>query len=75
MFLFSRAISDLIDTHGHWPFRLIRKTWSRVLRDASGSTAIEYALIAGGIALAIIGAVTLLGGEVVALFTSLADLF
>ncbi len=74
MFLFSRAISDLIDTHGHWPFRLIR-TCSRVLRDASGSTAIEYALIAGGIALVIIGAVTLLGGEVLALFTSLADLF
>lgn len=35
-----------------------------------GATAIEYALIAGGIALAIIGAVQIVGADVLALFKS-----
>ena len=42
--------------------------FSRFLRDESGATAIEYALIAGGIAIAVIGAITAVGG---ALDTSL----
>lgn len=41
-----------------------------LLRNTSGATAIEYAIIAGGVALVIIGAVTVLGGEVLMLFQS-----
>ena len=47
---------------------------SRFIRDVSGATAIEYALIAGGIALAIIAAVTTLGAALNATFTNLAAL-
>jgi pilus assembly protein Flp/PilA len=43
----------------------------KFLRDESGATAIEYGLIAAGIALAIITAVGLTGDKLVALFTSL----
>ncbi len=39
--------------------------------DVSGATAIEYALIAGGIALAILVAVGLIGDELAALFNEL----
>ena len=41
------------------------------LRDTSGATAIEYAMIAGGIAVVIVAAVTLLGQNVKALFSSI----
>lgn len=44
----------------------------KFLRATSGATAIEYALIAGGIAVAIIGAVALLGTNVTGLFTSVS---
>jgi pilus assembly protein Flp/PilA len=43
-------------------------------RDESGATAIEYSLIAGFIALAIIAAVGLTGQRLVQLFESLLDL-
>jgi pilus assembly protein Flp/PilA len=42
------------------------------LRDESGATAIEYALIASGIAVAIATAVTTLGTSVKGLYTSVA---
>jgi pilus assembly protein Flp/PilA len=45
------------------------------LRDESGATAIEYSLIAGMIALAIIAAVGLTGEKLVELFTSLLSAF
>ena len=38
--------------------------------DTGGTTAIEYAIIAGGIALVIIGAVSTLGDYVKAMFVS-----
>ena len=44
-------------------------------RDASASTAIEYALIAAGIAVVIIGAVALAGGALTNTFNSIAGLF
>ena len=50
---------------------MLRKFW----RDESGATAIEYGLIAAGIALAIIAAVGLTGDKLVALFTSLLNAF
>ena len=40
--------------------------------DASGATAIEYGLIAAGIAVAIIVAVQLVGGNLSAMFTNVA---
>jgi pilus assembly protein Flp/PilA len=46
---------------------------ARFVRDEDGVTAIEYGLIAGLIALAIIGAVTTLGTNLNSLFTSLAS--
>jgi pilus assembly protein Flp/PilA len=47
----------------------------KLLRDESGATAIEYSLIAGFIALAIIAAVGMTGDKLVAKFTSLLDAF
>jgi pilus assembly protein Flp/PilA len=45
---------------------------SRFLRDESGATAIEYGLIAAGIAVAIIAVVSLLGDNLVLTFTEVA---
>ncbi len=44
----------------------------KCLRDEKGATAIEYGLIAGLIAVVIITAVGLVGGDVLAQFTALA---
>jgi pilus assembly protein Flp/PilA len=44
----------------------------RFMRDESGATAIEYAMIASGVAVAIAAAVTSLGSSVKGLFTSVA---
>ncbi len=43
----------------------------RAFKDASGATAIEYALIAAGIAVAIIVSVGLLGEEVANVFNTI----
>lgn len=45
----------------------------RFVRDESGATAIEYGLIAGLIAVVIIAAVTLVGTDVQAVFTSISN--
>ncbi len=47
----------------------------RFLRDDSGTTAIEYALIAAGVALAIVAAISALGTQVDAKFTSISNAF
>jgi pilus assembly protein Flp/PilA len=44
---------------------------SNFLSDESGVTAIEYALIASLIAVAIIGAVTTVGGKITTVFTEI----
>jgi pilus assembly protein Flp/PilA len=55
-----------------FPARFERKSMLRkFLRDESAATAIEYSLIAGFIALAIITAVGMTGQRLVALFESL----
>jgi pilus assembly protein Flp/PilA len=46
--------------------------FSRFLSNESGATAIEYGLIAAGIAVAIIGAVNLVGASLITTFTSVA---
>lgn len=43
------------------------------IREERGATAIEYGLIAGLIAVIIIGAVTVLGTDITAVFTSITD--
>ncbi len=48
------------------------RTIERFLWDESAATAIEYGLIAAGIALAIIGAVNTLGSTMASKFTSLS---
>ena len=48
----------------------MRRLFSRFLRDQSGATAIEYCLIACGIALAIITTVQGIGPQLSAKFTS-----
>jgi pilus assembly protein Flp/PilA len=45
----------------------------RFLKDISGATAIEYALIAAGISIAIVSAVTSLGSSLNATFTTVAN--
>ena len=45
---------------------------SRFIKDESGATAIEYGLIAAGIAIAIIAAVNALGTQLSANFQSIA---
>jgi len=48
----------------------IRATWARLRARETGATAVEYALMVGFIAAVIVGAVTLLGQEVMAMFES-----
>ena len=42
-------------------------------REQSGATAIEYGLIAAGIAVVIIGALALVGGQLTAMFTTITN--
>ena len=48
------------------------KTFNRFLKNESGATAIEYALIAGLMAVACIGALTTLGGDMKAKFEAIS---
>lgn len=51
----------------------MRKLATSCLHDEKGATAIEYGLIAGLIAVVIIAAVTLLGTDIQAVFTSVTN--
>ena len=46
----------------------MRTSLARFVKDESGSTAVEYGLIAAGIAIAILTAVNALGGTLTGLF-------
>lgn len=46
---------------------------NRLVKDESGATAIEYGLIAGLVAVAIIAALSALGGSLTSLFTSVSS--
>lgn len=48
-------------------------TINRLIQDESGATAIEYGLIAGLVAVAIIAALTALGTSLSDLFTEVSD--
>ncbi len=49
------------------------KAAKRFVRDESGATAIEYALIASLIAVVIIGAVTTVGNKISTVFTEIGN--
>jgi pilus assembly protein Flp/PilA len=51
------------------------RNFRRFLRTQSGATAIEYALIAAGVAGAIVATITLLGGSVVDMWTTVSGAF
>lgn len=51
--------------------RLLR----RLLHNRSGATAIEYAIIAAGIAGVLVGAIATLGGSVTAMWTTILNAF
>lgn len=55
--------------------RLISKLMSDFLHDESGATAIEYALIAIGISIVIVAAVTGIGSSLNDRFTAVGDAF
>jgi Flp pilus assembly pilin Flp len=57
------------------PRHRIAKIASRFRRDTRGTNAIEYALIAGVVSIAIAGAVFLLGGQVAALYQQILAAF
>lgn len=50
----------------------MKKVFARFANDESGATAIEYGLIAGLIAVAIIGAVQTLGGDLKGIFENIS---
>lgn len=47
----------------------------RFLRAQDGTTAIEYALIASGIAAVLVAAITSIGGSVTGMWTAVAGMF
>jgi pilus assembly protein Flp/PilA len=49
------------------------QTLQRLIQDESGATAIEYGLIAGLVAVAIIAALTALGGALDTMFSNVAS--
>ncbi len=53
--------------------RNLTKRAQNLLHNNSGATAIEYGLIAAGIAIAIVAVVGLLGDQLAALFTQVAN--
>ena len=46
---------------------------ARFLRDEGGTTAIEYAMIASGVSIVIVGTIATLGTAVKGFYTSVAD--
>ncbi|EAU43365.1 probable PilA2 pilus assembly protein [Fulvimarina pelagi HTCC2506] len=52
---------------------IMSKTFARFLKNESGATAIEYALIAGMIAVGLITILGTLGSNMVAGFTKISD--
>ncbi|MGD0314458.1 MAG: Flp family type IVb pilin [Xanthobacteraceae bacterium] len=52
--------------------RAIRTKFQRFLRDARAATAIEYAMIASGVSIAIVATIVGLGANVKGLYTTVA---
>jgi pilus assembly protein Flp/PilA len=65
----SRAADDRIATKGGL---IMAQLISRFSKDETAATAVEYSLLAGGIALAIVGVVQALGTQVKIPFTTMS---
>lgn len=50
----------------------MRELFKRLMRDEQGQNLIEYALLAGLVALAAVAAITTVGGDIVGVYTSLS---
>jgi pilus assembly protein Flp/PilA len=57
------------------PRATIARLLRRLLRNQRGATAIEYAIIAAGIAAVLVGAIATLGGSVTTMWTSVLNAF
>jgi pilus assembly protein Flp/PilA len=53
----------------------LNKLWNRLLNEEKGQGMTEYGLILGLIAIAAVGALIFLGGEINTLFTNIVDQF
>lgn len=74
MRLDARALAALAGgQHHHRGSLIANKQIAAFIRDESGATAIEYALIAAGIGLAIITAVNALGTEISSKFDAIKN--
>jgi pilus assembly protein Flp/PilA len=72
MELFQASLGTTYDSHAYiYGVTEMKTLLARFAQDESGATAIEYALIAAGIALAIITAVNTLGTTLSNKFTSI----
>jgi pilus assembly protein Flp/PilA len=69
----ARHRSGLAEQSGSSAEKIMRSLTSRFVKDTSGATAIEYGLIASGIAVAIIAVVQGLGTKLTATFQSVSD--
>lgn len=61
--------------HPYQEVYMLHHFFSRYTVNQNGATAVEYALLAAGIALSIVGVVFVIGGDLVALFTTISDIF
>jgi pilus assembly protein Flp/PilA len=61
-----------VDFEGERAMKTLKHAVARFVREEEGVTAIEYGLIAGLIAVVIIGAVTTLGKKLDAVFANIA---
>ncbi len=58
-----------------WPWTKRRIPSTKFGKDEQGATAIEYSLIVGGIAIAILATILSMGNELSGLFESVASIF
>jgi pilus assembly protein Flp/PilA len=66
-------IFSWVDYEGERAMKMLQHAVARFVREEEGVTAIEYGLIAGLIAVVIIGAVTTLGTKLNAVFNLIAS--
>jgi pilus assembly protein Flp/PilA len=68
----SGQIFTLTIKRDHWGVLIVQQLLMRFVQDETGATAIEYGLIAAGVALAVIGVVSNLGSKLKSTFSSIS---
>jgi pilus assembly protein Flp/PilA len=66
------GLTDSVSNRGARSHIVMKTLFSRFVKDEAGATAIEYGLIAALIAVAIIGALTTLGGNMSTMYNNIA---